>query len=441
MSKKYSVLHPFSFMPNLENKTEEDIKNIYTYLEQGKGCWVHDNLGKKYFYGTTAVPTVGLGNNRIINAMNKQLEKLSFGSTCGQTHELLQPLGKKLIDLTKNQFSLTFFSNDGSGSVETAMKLTRQYFNMLGLEGKSHFISLNGNYHGTTLASGSITNLGIKENFGDALHNCLSAPFPNMLRPPIEGTEEDIIKYCLNQLKNMIDEVQPENIGALIIEPVQGVNGVIPLPKTYLKEVEILAKKNNILLITDEVTTGLGRTGYWTASEYYDIQPDLLTISKGLTGGYFPMGVTLISEKIENVLLKDGGIFLHGSTQCGHPVGCAAALELISIIEDESLLENAKEIGQYIKSNLTSNLSDVSCVGDIRGLGMMISIEFVTDKQTKKPINFEMGECFSREISNYGVLGNYFNSIFLLYPPLNTTLDEANFVIDSITKAIKKVFN
>ncbi|MCM3399725.1 aminotransferase class III-fold pyridoxal phosphate-dependent enzyme [Oceanobacillus profundus] len=439
MSESYSVLHPFSFMPNLKHKTEEDISKEFTYIKEGMGSWVFDKEGKNYFYATTAVPSVGLGNPRIINAMTNQFHKLSFSSTCGQMHELLQPLTKKLIELTDNQFSLAFYTNDGSGAVETAIKLTRQYFNELNQKEKSCFISLDGNYHGTTIASGSVTNMGIKEAFGVQIPGCFSAPFPNMLRPPIDGTEDEIVDFCLQQLINTIEKVGPEKTAAILVEPVQGVNGIIPANKRYLKEVEKIAKANNILLIADEVTTGLGRTGYWTASQYYGIEPDLLTISKGLTGGYFPMGVTFMTEKIENVLLKEGGIFLHGATQCGHPVGCAAALELISIIEEDNLLKNARDIGQYIKTRLKISLQDIPNVAEIRGLGMMISIE-LADKQTREPINFKDGEILSKKLKTQGILGNYFNSILLLYPPLNTSLLDADFVIDNVTKAFKNVF-
>ncbi|MCK6259431.1 aminotransferase class III-fold pyridoxal phosphate-dependent enzyme [Fictibacillus sp. KIGAM418] len=437
---KYNVLHPFSFMPNLQDKTEEDIKEIYTFLESGKGCWVKDDKGNEYFYATTAVPTVGLGNKRVVDAINKQMERLSFASTCGQTHPYVQKLAEKLVSVAGEQFSLCFYTTDGSGAIETAMKLARQHFMQKGLQGKSKFISFDGNYHGTTFASGSVTKMGIQETFGEGIKGCYTAPFPNMLRPPVEGTEEEITDYCLQRLKHLIAEISPDEVAAIIFEPIQGVNGIIPMSKRFLQQVASLAKENNILLIADEVTTGLGRTGYWTSSEYYGIKPDLLTISKGLTGGYFPMGATLISSEIESSLLEEGGIFLHGSTQCGHPVGCVAALELISIIEEENLLENAKEMGEYILSTFKNQLKDCKHIGEVRGEGLMISIEFVSDRLSNESIDFSLGERFSQELRRQGVLGNYFNGILLLYPPLNVSKSEATFLSDKVLQAINQIF-
>jgi adenosylmethionine-8-amino-7-oxononanoate aminotransferase len=436
---KYKVLHPFSYMPNLQDKTEEDIKEIYTFIESGKGSWVKDDKGIEYFYATTAVPTVGLGNTRVIDAMYKQLEDLSFVSTCGQTHKYVHQLADKLVSVTGEQFSLCFFTTDGSGAVETAMKLARQHFRQKGLHKKSKFISFEGNYHGTMFASGSVTNMGIKETFGDGITGCFTAPFPNMLRPPINGTKEEINKFCLDQLEKLITEISPDEVAAIIVEPIQGVNGIIPMSKSFLKQVDRLAKENDILLIADEVTTGLGRTGYWTASEYYGIKPDLLAVSKGLTGGYFPMGATLISSEIEASLLNDGGVFLHGSTQCGHPVGCVAALELISIIEEEHLLKNAKEIGEDILLTFKNSLQDCDYIGEVRGKGLMISIEFVTDQLSKNPIDYSIGERFSQELRRQGVLGNYFNGVLLLYPPLNVSKTDADFLTEKVLLAIKKI--
>lgn len=427
-------------MPNLQDKTEEDIKGLYTFLESGKGCWVNDDKGNKYFYATTAVPTVGLGNTRVVEAIHKQMERLSFASTCGQTHPYVQKLAEKLISVAGDHFSLCFYTMDGSGAIETAMKLARQHFIQKGLHKKSKFISFDGNYHGTMFASGSVTNMGIQESFGEGITGCYTAPFPNMLRPPLEGTEEEIMAYCLQQLEKLIAEISPDEIAAIIFEPIQAVNGIIPMSQSFLQQVASLAKKNNILLIADEVTTGLGRTGYWTASEYYGIKPDLLAISKGLTGGYFPMGATLISSEVESTLIREGGVFLHGSTQCGHPVGCVAALELISIIEEENLLDNAKHLGENILSTFKDRLKDCEHVGEVRGQGLMISIEFVTDRQSNNTIDFSLGERFSQELRRHGVLGNYFNGILLLYPPLNLSEGEATFLTNKVSQAINQIF-
>lgn len=438
MNQKHKVIHPFTFMPGY-NLDSENFNKTYTNLIRGTGSWVVDDKNKEYLYLTTAVPTVGLGNHYVIEAMEKQMKTLSFGSTCTQTHSLVNRLATKLTDKLGNDYSSVFFSNDGSGAVETAMKLAREYFIAKGTPKRTKFISLEGNYHGTTFGSGSVTQMGIKESFGPGLEGCLTAPAPNLYRPSIQGSEEEIIEHCVRCLENLIIQNDPDTISALLLEPVQGVFGVVPLPKRYIQEVRDMTKRYGILLIMDEVTTGIGRTGFWLASHELEVTPDFVAISKGLTGGYFPMGATLIIEEVASVLYGKGGIFLHGSTQSGHPTGCAAALAVLDIIESSDLIGNTKVLGQYIIEELNKAILQHPFVGDIRGKGLMMAIEFVKDKETKESIDYQTGERLSRFLHEEGILGNFFNGTLLLYPPLNLSYKEANYLINGLVKAIKKL--
>ncbi|SDZ40605.1 aminotransferase class III-fold pyridoxal phosphate-dependent enzyme [Bacillus sp. 166amftsu] len=436
---KYNYLHPFSMMPKIEMEEAEDLTNSiqksFIHINRGQDCWVYDDQEKPYLYLTTAVPTVGLSNQEIINKMTNQLNTLSFFSTCEQSHYLVQPLAEKLCEKCGPNFNLVSFANDGSGAVETAMRLTRQFFKQQGSK-KWKFISFEGSYHGTTFGSGAVTNLGIKEQFGNALEGCITSPSPNLFRQKTEDTVEKLIDYCLEALEIRILDNNPDEIAAVLLEPIQGVNGIIPFPREFIQGVRHITQKYNILLIMDEVTTGIGRCGTFTASQYYGVTPDLLVLSKGLTGGYFPMGATLISKEISRELFSDGGIFLHGSTQSGHPVGCAAALAVLDYIEKYNLIENSREKGTYILESLIKELMHHPNVGDIRGEGLMIAIEFIENESLKTPVSFEWGYQFNKNLQKEGVLGNFFNSILLMYPPLIINKDECDFLIKGIKNAL-----
>ncbi|CAM4474545.1 aminotransferase family protein [Paenibacillus tarimensis] len=433
----YATLHPFTYMSGFSSMTEQDFHAYNTYLTRGEGVWVYDNNDNRYFYATTAVPSVGLGNRYVIHRMMEQYHTLHFASTCGQTHPLIERLSQKLLALCGSSFGQVFYSNDGSGAIETAMRLARQYFLSIGEKKRIKFISLEGSYHGTTFGSGSVTHMGIAESFGPGMPGCYAVPAPVGYRPPISGTPEQVAKFCLDMLEETIFENGPDEIAAILIEPIQGVNGVVEISPDYIRQVRELADRYGILLIMDEVATGIGRTGSWTLSRQLGVEPDLLAVSKGLTGGYFPMGATLISEGVAAGLFNNGGVFLHGSTQSGHPVGCAAALAVLSFLEDNQLVEQVENKGEYIIDRLEQGLSDHAHVGDIRGRGLMIAIEFVSDRSSKEGVDYGFGQNLSAALRCQGVLGNWFNSTLILYPPLTAEREELDFMIDGIIRAVK----
>ncbi|WP_270168532.1 aminotransferase family protein [Paenibacillus sp. SYP-B4298] len=439
--QRYPVLHPFTFMPGYEGEAGDLFHQHNIMLHRGSGSWVYDTDERPYLYTTTAVPSVGLGNEQVMNRIRHQYETLSFGSTCGQTHPLIQQLSERLLHIVGDPFGMVFYGTDGSGAVETAMRLARQYFIAQNKPKRTAFISLEGNYHGTTYGTGAVTHLGIQESFGPGMSHCYAAPFPFGFRPPIEGTPDGVVKYCLDMLEEIIFDIGPYAVAAVLLEPVQGVNGIHPLPVEYVQAVRKITEKYGILLIMDEVTTGIGRTGSWIASHHYGVQADMLTLSKGLTGGYFPMGATLISTSIARQLFGDGGIFLHGSTQSGHPVGCAAALAVLDLIEEGELLNKTREHGELILQSLRSNLQLHPHVGDIRGMGLMLAIEFVQEKQSKTPVDYAFGQQLSKALHSEGILGNYFNNTLLMYPPLTITREESQQLIDGVTRAVLQVSN
>jgi adenosylmethionine-8-amino-7-oxononanoate aminotransferase len=259
-----------------------------------------------------------------------------------------------------------------------------------------------------------------------------------LFRPPIEGDEEFIVQFCLDVLLEVIHEEHPYSIAAVLLEPIQGVNGIVVLPAEYIVKLREMTREYGILLIMDEVATGVGRTGQWLASHHYGVEADLLTLSKGLTGGFFPMGATLISKEIQEKLFGSGGIFLHGSTQSGHPVGCAAALATMDVIDEDHLVQNADTKGTYILHTLKEGLSNHPKVGDVRGLGLMMAIEFVEDRKNKVPVTAEWGKRFAHHLREEGILGNFFNGVLLMYPPLSITQSEAEYLVEGVLRAVKK---
>ncbi|MGM1050626.1 MAG: aspartate aminotransferase family protein [Bacillota bacterium] len=429
-SNCYNVLHPFSFMPDRQTLEKND---PFFTLYRGKGSWVFDETGNKYLYTTTAVPTVGLGNEVVLERIRNQYETLSFASTCEQNHPLTNELAGKLLQLAGEPFDMVFFTTDGSGAVETSMRLARQHFISTNQPERIKFISVDGNYHGTTYGSGSVTNLGIQSIFGPGLEGCFSIPSPADFS--MSSNISESINEKINKLEELINIEKSETIAAVALELVQGVNGIIPMPQEFVQAVRKITEKHGILLIIDEVTTGIGRTGHWLASHYFGIKADLLTLSKGLTGGYFPMGATLISEQIRDALFSNGGVFLHGSTQSGHPVGCAAALAVLEIMENENLVKNSSELGKRIKDGLMKGLENHPSVLEIRGEGLMLAIEFVENKADKQPVSMDWSRRFTSKLRDEGILGNFFNSIFLMYPPLNITVEESDYLVQGVCNA------
>ncbi|MBO8162726.1 MAG: aspartate aminotransferase family protein [Brevibacillus sp.] len=434
----YRVLHPFTYMDDPRTLTVGAMHQQYVCLKGGKGSWVYDDNGNSYLYLTTAVPTLGLGDERVLERILDQYKTLSFASTCAQSHSLVQPLAEKLLALADGPFAAVFFANDGSGAVETGMKLARQYWMRRGKPSRTKFVSLAGSYHGTTFGAGAVTHMGIREQFGPTLPGCLQAPAPNLFHPPVEGEEESVVRYCLDQLEALIVREGAETIAAILIEPIQGVNGVVLFPDDYWQGLVKLIRHYGILLIADEVATGVGRTGHWLASHRYRLEPDLLILSKGLTGGYFPMGATLISRHIMETLYTGGGIFLHGSTMCGHPVGCAAALSVLTIMEQERLVERADTLGSWMLAEWRRMLKDHPQVGEIRGMGMMLAIEFVSDQASRRPVTSEWAQSFTRQLRSEGILGNFFNSTLAMFPPLTLTEKEAEFVVHGVVQAVHR---
>lgn len=429
----YHVLHPFTSMSKVDGKTQN-----LMIAQSAKGSWVLDQNGNHHYNISNAALSLGSAPQEILHEISRQYEKLSTGILIGQGHESAQKLADKLIDLFPN-YGMVFYSNDGTGSIESAMKITRHHFLMRGQVKKKKFISLSGGYHGTSYGSLSLTHIGLHGLHGPVLDGCLEAPIPDIFH--CTSSIEEEIEQKIAALESLINIENPETIAAIFIETIQSVSGIRIIPKEYLVKVREISKKNNILLVIDEVTTGLGRVGEWSASSLMDIEGDIITFSKGLTAGFFPLGATLLSHEIAEGFIGNNVGFPHGSTLAGHPVGCAIGLAIIEKITNENLIENVRKYGEVIRSELVHRLKSNPFFGEVRGEGLMIGLEFVGDKETreKAPISFQ--NLFIKNIQSKGLLALYANGILSLYPPFNISDIDADFIVETVSSSVNQAFN
>ncbi|CAG9623406.1 class-III pyridoxal-phosphate-dependent aminotransferase [Sutcliffiella rhizosphaerae] len=413
------IIYPFSNLSKIENLIISN-KNLHS-------SWVEDSVGNHFYNISNASLTMGAANPEIINEITEQYKKLSTGLLIGQGHTSAMELANKLISIFPS-FSQVFFSNDGTGCIEASLKIARQYYLQKGFINKKKFISFSGAYHGTSYGSFSLSNIGVKEIYGPTLEKCIEAPFPNTFKS--ELTSENEVRTKIKEMEEIIAREGADKIAAIIIEPIQSVSGVRVVPKEYLSELKKISKSNDILLIFDEVTTGIGRAGEWSVNNLHNIDVDIINFSKGLTAGYFPLGVTLVKSDIKDSLITMG--FPHGSTLAGHPVGCAISQKVLTIIEESNLISNAVVYGKLIKKELENNLVNHPFFGQIRGEGLMIGVEFVNNQDDKNPPPQHFQRIFTEELYKKGMLTLFSNGILSLYPPLNVSSIDADFIIESI---------
>jgi len=368
-------LHPFS---NQDALNEEGVRVI----TGADGVWLTDVTGKKYldaFSGLWNV-SVGYGRHEIAEAVYRQMLQLPyynhfFKSTTVPAIELAEQLSALAPGFTR-----TFFTNSGSEANDTIIRMVRHYWKLKGKPEKQIFVARHNGYHGSTIGGASLGGMAW-------MHAQGNLPIPGVIHVQQpwwwgEGgdmTEEQFGVFCANEVARAMDEAGPENVAAFIGEPIQGAGGVIMPPRNYWKLVEKICRDRDVLLISDEVICGFGRTGEWFGSQYYGFKPDMMTIAKGITSGYLPLGGVMVADHIADVL-SAGGDFNHGYTTSGHPACCAAALANLKIFQDENLVGRVKnDIGPYLAAKWKT-LEDHPLVGEARMVGMIGGLELTPDK-------------------------------------------------------------
>ncbi len=406
---------------------------------RAQGVYVYDRSGKKYidFSSQLMNVNIGHGNQRITEAVSKQMQELSFVYP-GMSTDIRGELGKKLAKITPGNLTKSFFTLGGAEAVENAIKIARIY------TGRHKIISHYRSYHGATY--GAISAGGDPRRFpvdSQAVPNMVHVENPYAYRCPW-GTDsvEECGRMALEHLERVIKFENPESIAAILMEGESGSSGCIKYPPHYLKKVKVICEKYGILLIDDEVMSGFGRTGKMFAIDHHDVAPDIMCCAKGLTSGYLPLGATIVSDTIAKHFDKTPLVV--GLTYSAHAVSCAAAIENLKIIEEDNLIQNAAEMGKYVESKVDELKAKHPSIGDFRNTGLLGCIELVKNRKTKEPTtpwnaSPELMEPTNRMAAKVRELGMFtfvrWNWIFIA-PPLCITKDEIDEGLEIISKVI-----
>jgi adenosylmethionine-8-amino-7-oxononanoate aminotransferase len=361
----------------------------YPTVTHGNGIYLYDTTGKKYIDGSSGAVTASIGHRvpEIIKAMDEQANKVSFVYRSQFTSEPAEMLARKLneiVDADEDYWS--FFVNSGSEATETAMKIAIQHWQEQGNYRKNKILSRWISYHGITLGALSMSgHVKRRERFVPLLEEYPSVSAPYCYRCPFNQTYPDCHLFCASDLEVAIQRIGTEHIAAFIAEPIVGAaGGVIVPPEGYYKKIKDICDQHHILFIADEVMTGIGRTGKMFGMDHWDVKPDIIALGKGMSAGYTAIAATLVSEKVMTPILKGSGSIMSGHTYSANPQSAAVALAVLDYIEKHRLIEKVKDNGDYLLGKLKALALTTDIIGDVRGKGLMIGIEFVADPTTKR---------------------------------------------------------
>ena len=417
----------------------------------GEGVYLIDADGKRYLdaSGGAAVSCLGHGDPDVIEAIKGQLDTLAFAHTGFFTSGPAEELADLLIEQAPDGFGAVYFVSGGSEAVEAGLKMARQYFLEIGEPSRNKFIARQQSYHGNTLGALSVGgNVWRREPFKELLTEAshISPCYAYRGRSDDES-EEEYGRRVADDLEAEIQRLGPENVAAFIAETVGGATaGVIPPVAGYFKRVREICGRYGVLLILDEVMCGMGRTGTLFACEQDGISPDIICIAKGLGAGYQPIGATIVNTKVLEAFQRGSSLFQHGHTYMGHPTACAGSLAVQRKVKDQNLLADVRELGEQLVTKLSERFGNHPHVGDIRGRGLFLGIEFVADRTSKKAFDpakklhtkikaAAMREgliCYPGGGTVDGVEGDH----VLLAPPFIITLDELDELVKKLGKAV-----
>jgi adenosylmethionine-8-amino-7-oxononanoate aminotransferase len=358
-------------------------------LVKGEGSTLWDVDGKSYLDCLAGIYSVnaGYGRRRIVEAMMAQAETLPFVNPFGYASVPAAVLADRLADLAPlGGQARVFLTSGGSEAVESALKLAKQYQTIKGFSHRWKTISRRVAYHGTTMGALSVNGLtGARAPFGPLVPGARHAPMSHRYRCPYCKDAPACTLMCFEEIERLVEFEGPEQVAAIITEPVQNAGGCIPPGSMdYYKKIRELCDRTGILMIMDEVICGFGRLGTLFGSEYFGVEPDLITLAKGITSSYAPLGAVMVRKAVADAFVEEGRSFAHGLTFGGHPVSCAAALANLDIFLEEDLAGQAARTGAYLREELEAAFADHPNVGDIRGAGLFLGVELVADKATKR---------------------------------------------------------
>ncbi|MCF6272624.1 MAG: aspartate aminotransferase family protein [Rhodobacteraceae bacterium] len=428
-------LHPFTDTAAL-NKVGARI------ITSAKGVMLRDSEGNDILDAMAGLwcVNIGYGRDEMADVAARQMRELPYYNTFFQTsHPMVIALAEKIAALTPGDLNRTFFSSGGSDANDTNIRLVRHYWASLGKPEKTHIIARQNGYHGSTLGAASLGGMA-------AMHAQGGLPIPDIshIAQPYwyaEGGDLSPEEFGLKAAQTLATEIErlgEENVAAFIAEPVQGAGGVIVPPETYWPEIQRICDAHEILLIVDEVITGFGRTGAWFGSETYGIKPDIMTIAKGLSSGYQPIGGSVVSERVAAVFAEKGGEFNHGYTYSGHPVAAAVALENLRILDEENIVKTvATETAPYLAQRW-AELGQHPLVGEARISGLMAAIELTPDASARAPFlePGSVGPICRDHCFGHNLVMRHVGDKMIISPPLVISKAEIDTLVDTAHKAL-----
>lgn len=404
-------------------------------LERGEGCWLWDVEGKRYLDMMAGQLCVAVGHAHpdLVKAMHEQIRRLMQTGSPFVTPEEAS-LSRKLAELCPGDVGKSFYGCTGSDANETAIRMARF------CTGRSEMVAMVGGYHGSTYGAWSVTSRGYRRNrpqYGVGLPGVSFIPLPEHYHCPFCQGKKECLE-CLRYGLRMVDETTSGRPSAVFVEPVVG-GTVTVLTEPYMRELRRFCDERDALLIVDEAVTGIGRTGKWFALDHWGVVPDIITLSKGL-GGAVPLSAVVVNKKVADNLETNG--YMNTTSHRGDPLLCGAALANIDIIEREGLLEHAEEMGQYLRAGLSSLKSDHEVIGDVRGLGLFLGMEFVKDRGSKEPALDIMTKVEQHCLENGLILFTTPGvAVMRFAPPLTITKAQIDFAVSVIDAGIKSAVN
>lgn len=434
------VFHPYTSI------AAQQARGPHLWAE-GKGVFVRDADGREYLDAMAGLWCVaaGYGREEIADAMAEQARRLAYshGFLAHATEPAVR-LSARIAALTPPGLDHVFFCNSGSEANDTVVKLVWYYWNLRGQPEKKKIISRHGGYHGVTLAATSLSGLPHMHALFDApLPGFLHARKPHLYREGVPGESESAFAARLaEELDALIRNEGPGTVAAFVGEPLMGAGGVIPPPQGYWPAVQEVLRRHEVLLVADEVICGFGRLGVPFGSLRYGIEPDLMTVAKALTSAYFPVSGAVVSEALWETFAKaspEHGPVAHGHTTSLHPVGAAAALANLDILEREGLLERAARVGPRFQARLRAAVEDHPHVGEVRGEGLIAAVELVADRDTRAPFPAarKTGLAFHEALLEEGVLCRALGDSLAFCPPLVASEEELDEAIARFARGLE----
>jgi adenosylmethionine-8-amino-7-oxononanoate aminotransferase len=432
-----------------------DMKKIHPLIVRGNGIYIYDDRDREIIDGASGAAVVCLGHNnrQVIDAWVRQAERIAFVHMSTFTNEPILRLSEKLVGMTNDSHYKVYFTSGGSEAVEAAIKMARQYHLEKGRSDRYKVIARSISYHGATIGALSLTGHHYRRfKFSPFLFSFPRISPPYCFRCPFHRTPDTCDLDCANDLERAIVSEGEELISAFIFEPVIGsaAPGVAP-PSGYIQRIREICDRHDILLIGDEVMSGVGRTGKFLASQHYQARPHLICLSKGISSGYAPLGAVLVEEEIYRVFEESKAhAFIHGHTFGGHPASAAVGLEVLKILQEERLVEQVAEMGSYWFEKLEALKDRHRIIGDVRGIGLLLGIEFVHDNtRGNEPFDPTLQirsriqeECLGQGLYIYpggysvdGVAGDH----ILLAPPYIVTPKDLDRITEILDESIGRV--